>query len=434
MQWPRIQRSIRRVVCVFEKTVMKMKKILSALTIMFFVSDNSFASDLVTAEPEPVEYVRVCDAYGIGYFYIPGTETCMRLSGYVRADLKGGDNVYAYKGRKDRDTYAWRGRADLRFETVTGTDFGALRTFVGLRAQWDDGTDTINSQLRFGYIQLGGLRVGVDESIFWHWTGYLGKVVNDDIIDPGAYQRTNVISYTFASATGFSAVLGFEQGSNGGSDNSGENYYYIDSDRRVGPDRGISIKGQPGVRHFHSGSLIDNYTPNILLGAKYVQGWGSVAAIGVYDSQWGGWAAKLRVNVDVTDYLSLWLMGGYKTNHDYYAYDADYIARHKNSNRIYYYRMHTSQYGDWGGHWIIWGGSSYSLTQKASFNTQLTFDETSTFSASANVAYTLTPGLTLTPELSFINYGNKKKWNDDARIPFAGENSFQGAIRLQRNF
>jgi hypothetical protein len=42
------------------------------------------AADAVMApEPEPVEYVRVCDAYGAGFFYIPGTETCLQISGYV---------------------------------------------------------------------------------------------------------------------------------------------------------------------------------------------------------------------------------------------------------------------------------------------------------------------------------------------------------------
>ncbi len=42
------------------------------------------AADAVVVEPEPVEYVRVCDAYGSGFFFIPGTETCLRSSGYVR--------------------------------------------------------------------------------------------------------------------------------------------------------------------------------------------------------------------------------------------------------------------------------------------------------------------------------------------------------------
>ncbi|WP_200959493.1 porin, partial [Rhizobium sp. Root1203] len=31
------------------------------------------ADAIVAAEPEPAEYVRVCDAYGTTYFYIPGT-------------------------------------------------------------------------------------------------------------------------------------------------------------------------------------------------------------------------------------------------------------------------------------------------------------------------------------------------------------------------
>lgn len=34
------------------------------------------AADLPTKKSAPVEYVRVCDAYGAGFFYIPGTQTC----------------------------------------------------------------------------------------------------------------------------------------------------------------------------------------------------------------------------------------------------------------------------------------------------------------------------------------------------------------------
>ena len=33
-----------------------------------------------------VEYVRVCSTYGAGFFYIPGTETCLRIGGRVRAE------------------------------------------------------------------------------------------------------------------------------------------------------------------------------------------------------------------------------------------------------------------------------------------------------------------------------------------------------------
>jgi Porin subfamily len=33
---------------------------------------------------QPVQYVKICSLYGDGYYYIPGTDTCLKLGGYVR--------------------------------------------------------------------------------------------------------------------------------------------------------------------------------------------------------------------------------------------------------------------------------------------------------------------------------------------------------------
>lgn len=44
------------------------------------------SSSLITAGAQPVEYVRVCDVYGSGYYYIPGTDICLRPSGRPRLD------------------------------------------------------------------------------------------------------------------------------------------------------------------------------------------------------------------------------------------------------------------------------------------------------------------------------------------------------------
>ena len=33
-----------------------------------------------------VEYVKVCSLYGAGFYYIPGTDTCLKIGGYVRAE------------------------------------------------------------------------------------------------------------------------------------------------------------------------------------------------------------------------------------------------------------------------------------------------------------------------------------------------------------
>ena len=41
------------------------------------------AADL-PVKAKPVEYVKVCSLYGVGFYYIPGTDICMKLGGYVR--------------------------------------------------------------------------------------------------------------------------------------------------------------------------------------------------------------------------------------------------------------------------------------------------------------------------------------------------------------
>ena len=31
------------------------------------------------------QYVKICSLYGAGFYYIPGTDTCIKLGGYLRA-------------------------------------------------------------------------------------------------------------------------------------------------------------------------------------------------------------------------------------------------------------------------------------------------------------------------------------------------------------
>ena len=45
------------------------------------------AADLPFRKAAPVEYVRVCDFTGAGYFYIPGTDTCLKIEGFARFEF-----------------------------------------------------------------------------------------------------------------------------------------------------------------------------------------------------------------------------------------------------------------------------------------------------------------------------------------------------------
>src|SRR5215468_9019279 len=43
------------------------------------------AADL-PVKAKPVEYVKVCSLYGAGFFYVPGTDTCLKIGMYLRSD------------------------------------------------------------------------------------------------------------------------------------------------------------------------------------------------------------------------------------------------------------------------------------------------------------------------------------------------------------
>ena len=389
---------------------MSIKTILISSSATLIISSGAYAADAVVApEPEAVEYVRVCDAYGAGYFYIPGTETCLKIGGYVRYDITGGNDISgrgfdASSGKilaknNKRDTYDGMARFSLKFSTASETELGTLKTFSDLRFQWKNGADDKSSgTLRFGYMQLGGLRIGLDESAFVTFPGYLGNVINDDVILAGGY-RTGLISYTFTGDNGLSAIVSLEQGGNSDIDDVPSNW--------TGKQWGAVIK---------------DYTPHVVGGLRYAQGWGSLTAVAAYDAYNKEWAGKIRGDLNVTDSFSVWAMGGYKSNKDNYV---DVLG--DNDQVIGQVRAVSSFYGTWGGDWAVWGGAAYKLNPQTVLNAQLAYDASKTFAATANIAYELVPGFSITPEVSYT------KWNDTKSIQ-NGKDAVQGMIRFQRSF
>ena len=94
--------------------------LLGSAAALAVVSGAQAADAIVAAEPEPMEYVRVCDAFGTGFFYIPGTETCLKIGGFVRFQTSfgpeiGGDNTNAESGNSDWDSFT---RFDVTFDPM----------------------------------------------------------------------------------------------------------------------------------------------------------------------------------------------------------------------------------------------------------------------------------------------------------------------------
>ena len=387
---------------------MKIKSLLlGSAAALVAVSGARAADAVVIPEPEAVEYVRVCDAAGTGYFYIPGTETCLKIGGYVRYDIGYGD----LNGIKDwsiddkgtvtraddtivlgNDTWFKRARASVNIDTYRDTDLGALKTHIETRWQYDTNGQSPYSvrgvtpatlaydaygdlvgtpygtagefSINFAWMDLGGLRIGKSESLFTTFTGYGGSVINDTTGGGYGPFDTNLIQYTFSSGA-FTAAMALEE--------------------------------QAG------GVLLDDYMPHVVGGVGFDAGMVNLTAVLGYDTNNNAYAAKLRGDVDITDNVSAFLM--------------------------LMYSEATSGYGTWvtGGAdtFSVMGGASIGLTDAATFNTQIQWAEgnggSDVWSAVANVNYTVTPGFVVTPEVQYLRDN-------------AGDSAWGGYLRFQTSF
>ena len=331
--------------------------LLGSAAALAVVSGAQAADAIVAAEPEPMEYVRVCDAFGTGYFYIPGTETCLKIGGYVRMDVRGGELLGLDTNKSGAgDEWDTRSRFDLRVSTASDTEYGALKTYAELRFNWRQGNNT--TELRHAYIDLAGFRVGKTESAFVTFPGYIGNVINDDLISGGIYDA-NVIQYNYDNGAGLTAVLSLE-----------------DTDASA------------------SARAARDYIPNVVGGIGYSGGAFGVKAVAAYDSGVEEGAIKLRADGTFGG-VSVFAMAGWNTDGD-----------------------RRNVYATWGGDWAVWLGASAAVTDRVTLNAQVSFDDSDALAAVANANFTVVPGFVVTPEVAYYDSGarNGDSWGGMIRF------------------
>ena len=197
---------------------------------------GAHAADLpvTKAAPVAVEYVRVCSTYGAGFFVIPGTESCVKLGGRVRAEALVQERFF-----RTQDQFGFRARGRISLDVRTPTPYGLLRTFVRLSADSNSGTPYVGGSrgAAFGgnafavpgttsfalnrnftrnqnatildqaFVQFGGLTAGRAPSMFSNTdlpTGHFGTLRFDDAPD------ITLFAYTYSFGNGLSATLAAE--------------------------------------------------------------------------------------------------------------------------------------------------------------------------------------------------------------------------------
>ncbi|MGY4372801.1 hypothetical protein ACVWZ3_000440 [Bradyrhizobium sp. i1.3.6] len=143
---------------------MKLTKSLILGSAAMFAGAGAQAADL-PVKAKPVEYVKICSLYGAGFYYIPGTDTCIKLSGYVRSWTSVRSNVIAATadsgagGAQNRlsNDYTIRSQANLGIDTRTATEYGLLRTYFLAGFRWTTGSYSAQGNGSTVYQSIGGV-------------------------------------------------------------------------------------------------------------------------------------------------------------------------------------------------------------------------------------------------------------------------------------
>ncbi|MGB9058572.1 MAG: porin, partial [Pseudolabrys sp.] len=178
------------------------------------------AADL-PVKAKPVEYVKICILYGVGFYYIPGTDMCIKIGGWVRAEYGWGQNGnfawgWANNNVNNRSTnnsdFRARGyiTADARNQTEYGTVRGYIAVGVSENEHGGDVTASNNFSANRAFIQWAGFTFGRAQSFFDFYsnpaTSYWGAFPGSDTGDGGWF----VMGYTAQFGNGFSATIAAE--------------------------------------------------------------------------------------------------------------------------------------------------------------------------------------------------------------------------------
>jgi hypothetical protein len=244
---------------------MRIESLLAAGAMLGVLSVTGHAADPFTmAEPDTDARMRVCDVFGEGFFYIPGTETCLRISGEVYYQIgatsdNGAGDTPGYFGFA-RDGWNKTTKATINLDARSATEWGVLQGFIALESEWGEPVDgpVVANQ---AWLSLGGLRMGYSESA---WADSIHDLaVTGSHSNGGLWygdQNRHFIQYNFTAANGLFATLSLEN-----DDHSGE----------------------PGGR---------GYVPDVVVLAGVRRDWGGVWARLGYDESWGDPDIAVRRN------------------------------------------------------------------------------------------------------------------------------------------
>jgi hypothetical protein len=404
---------------------MTMKTLLLGAAAGLMTVGAAQAADLPMTKAEAVEYVKVCTEFGEGFFYIPGTDTCLRISGEVRADYK----VFDTHSNDDSDAYDFTTEGRVKFDARTQTEYGLLRSFFQINARTGSNDSGASSGFAVdkAFIQFGGLTAGYAHTFFGIYDNEYG-----DTIFAGYFSSSstvNLLAYTATFGGGFSATLSVEDG--------GEHESFLWNDDTN------SIVSYGGKR-----------IPDVVGQLRIDQEWGTAAvfaashqirypASGTSDADDDfGFAAGAAVAVKLP-----FLAGSHFVVEGTYADGAsNYLGAGSVADASFIPNIDS----DLGHGWSVTSEFSVNITPALTavvFGSYLDYkpgnvdglvalveDDFTAYVVGANLTYTVVKGLTVGAEVSYSKTDFDDVKATDAVFETDPDGSWAGGVRLKRTF
>ncbi len=265
--------------------------LLGSAAALAVVTGAQAADAVVAAEPEPMDYVRVCDAYGTGYFYIPGTETCLQIGGRFRYEKHIDDT----SASKPNHYIVSKGR--VKVTAKNDSEWGTVSSWITIEGT---AVDNVSPRMGVSYVfGIGGLAFGYYDSQWAQILDYAGRTDwGGDYLTGPKYSR-QFVSYA-AAFDSITATIALE---------NDHNTNYSDAINFDAARSPLDGKG-------------NKYMPDVIAGLSGKMGdYGAIAAM-AYDESDDSFAVAKKVTADIGNF-GLTVVGLYSNSaaNSYFSYD-----------------------------------------------------------------------------------------------------------------
>src|SRR6202167_4280446 len=183
------------------------------------------AADL-PVKAKPVEYVKICSLYGAGFYYMPGTDLCIKIGGFVRAEANSGTPnnsetwgpFNADANSRATNSFGMKARGYITADVRNQTEYGTIRGYIAVGLNSNDaglngspGVPATIFNSNRAFVQWAGMTAGISQSFFDFYSvpavQYRGGYLPASDTGDGGWM---VWAYTAQLGSGFSASISAE--------------------------------------------------------------------------------------------------------------------------------------------------------------------------------------------------------------------------------